>query len=193
MKFDSSHKEALRILNRVYGDSNDNDKSIAYITSWLDGKKGDSFINLDNNSDGINNIQKTIDEYKINALAIYGHGAKDPNSNSIEGAQTIVGKNSMIRINKLLDEIRDIKTFILISCVGGSPNSLNPELSTGTWTNMFEKFNGNIIACKWSVPTQGTIELMNRFYDIIITKDLSIGEALIMAQRELKKQGANCR
>jgi hypothetical protein len=121
---------------------------------------------------------------------VYGHGVREPASEIIEGAQSIEGAKSMIQIREVLKEI-SVKNFILISCVAGTPNSSNPEISSGTWTSIFERFNGNIMTCRWSVPTIDTISLMDKIYDNLLNKKMSFGEALLKAQRDMKNNGKN--
>lgn len=176
-----------KVLNRVYG--NIQDKSIGLITQWLNTKVREEFKIMENMDDSIGNIQNIINENGINTLAIYAHGAKDPGSVLIEGAQTIVGKKSMIKISDILKETNNIDTFILISCIGGTPNSVNPEVSTGTWAHMFEKMMGNILACKWSVPTKETVELVDKLFDLILQDNEDLGSALIIAQRAMREKG----
>ena len=97
---------------------------------------------------------------------------------------------SMIQIREVLKEVC-ISNFILISCVGGTPNSNNPEISSGTWTSIFERFNGNVMTCRWSVPTADTVSMMDKIYDNLLNKKMNFGEALIKAQREMKNSGKN--
>ena len=81
--------------------------------------------------------------------------------------------------------------LIFISCLGGSPNSDNPETSRGTWADIFEKIQGNILTCIWSVPTEDTIELMDCVYKNLIDSKMDFGAALLYAQKESKKKGKN--
>ena len=125
-----------------------------------------------------------------NTLIVYGHGVREPASELTEGAQSIEGAKSMIQIREVLKEVC-ISNFILISCVGGTPNSNNPEISSGTWTSIFERFNGNIMTCRWSVPTRDTISMMDKIYDNLLNKKMRFGEALVKAQRDMKNSGKN--
>ena len=173
------------IANKVFGKKGDS--SIAYITKWLEEHPRENVVSFTDCSDDL----KTMDIEKttgINTLVVYGHGAKDPSSRIIEGAQTIQGSKGMIKIRDILDEV-SVKNFILISCVGGAPNSSNPEISSGTWTSIFERFNGNVIACRWSVPTVDTISMMDKLFDNLLNEKMSFGEALVKAQREMKDNG----
>ncbi len=176
-----------KVLNRVFG--NIQDKSIKLISQWLNTKNREDFKVIENVDDSVGSIQNIINECGINTLAIYAHGAKDPGSVLIEGAQTIVGKNSMIKVSDILKYTNNIDTFILISCIGGTPNSENPEVSTGTWAHMFEKMMGNILSCKWSVPTKETVELVDKLFDLIMQDNKDLGSALIIAQRAMKENG----
>lgn len=178
---------SLTIANKVFGKKSD--ASIAYIIKWLEEHARENVVSFTDCSDNLKtmNVEGIKD---INTLAIYGHGAKDPASEIIEGAQTIQGAKGMIKIRDILDEI-NVKNFILISCVGGSPNSSNPEISSGTWTSIFERFNGNVIACRWSVPTEDTIRMMDKLYDNLLNEKMSFAEALVKAQREMKDSGKN--
>lgn len=51
------------------------------------------------------------------------------------------------------------------------------------------KFNGNIIACRWSVPTVDTIEMMKKIYENLLEEKMTFSKALLMAQRDMKNNG----
>lgn len=178
-------REDIKIVNKVYGKKEDT--SIRYINDWLDKHPMDNVISITDCSDDLGILISECSEGG-KTLVIYGHGAKDPASEIVEGAQSIQGTKSMIRIREVL-EVISVKNLILISCVGGTPNSSNPEISSGTWTSIFERYNGNIMACRWSVPTMDTIDMMEIVYENLLNKEMSFGEALLSAQRFMKNNG----
>ena len=94
----------------------------------------------------------------------------------------------MIQLRDIL-EVIDVENLFLISCVGGTPNNSNPEISSGTWTSIFERFSGNIVSCKWSVPTKDTMELLEIMFELMINKNMSIGKSLLAAQKIMKDNG----
>lgn len=175
----------IRIVNKVFGKKED--PSIEFIKSWLDIYKREGIVNI---TDCLDDFDRITDECSkgANTVVIYGHGAKDPASKNIEGAQAIEGAGSMISIRELLDSIY-ADNLILISCVGGTPNSINPEMSSGTWTGIFERFSGNIMACRWSVPTKDTMEMMEKIFENLSEGKMSFAKALLMAQRSMKEKG----
>ena len=177
----------IKIVNKVFGKKGDS--SIRFINKWLEENNMDNMVNITNCADDVREIVEICNAGN-NTLAIYGHGVKEPASEIIEGAQSIEGSGSMIQIKEVLEEI-DVNNFILISCVGGTPNSSNPEISSGTWTNIFERFNGNIMTCRWSVPTEDTINMMEKIYDNLLNKKMDFGKALLEAQKEMKDRGKN--
>ena len=133
-------------------------------------------------------LRKKLENEKADTVAIYGHGVRNPDSNSVEGAQSIEGIKGMIHMRNILDNIVT-DNLVIISCVGGTPNNINPEVSSGTWSSVFERFNGIIISCKWSVPTEDTIELISQMYNHTLDEGLNISEALLTAQRYMKNRG----
>ena len=177
----------IKIVNKVFGKGSDS--SIRFINKWLEENTEKNMFNITNCSDDLREVIEKCNEWG-NTLAIYGHGVREPASEVIEGAQSIEGERSMIQIKEILEQI-DISNFILISCVGGTPNSSNPEISSGTWTSIFERFNGNIIVCRWSVPTEDTINMMEKIYDNLLNGKMDFGEALLDAQKKMKNTGKN--
>lgn len=181
----NSAEKEVKIVNKVFGKKED--PSISYIKDWLDNHSLENFVSI---TDCLDDYETIIDECEkgSNTVVIYGHGVKDFATENIEGAQTIQGANSMINLREILDSL-NAENLILISCVAGTPNSINPEISSGTWTSIFERFNGNIIACRWSVPTVETIEMMDKILDNLLNKKLGFHKSLLMAQREMKASG----
>ena len=179
-------KHISKIVNRLYGKSSD--QSINKIKKWLLSRENEDFINIIDENDDIDNLKTTISQSNIDTIAIYGHGVRNPDSNLIEGAQSIEGNNSMIQMRSILNDII-ADNLILISCVGGTPNNINPEVSSGTWSNIFERFSGVVISCKWSVPTEDTIELIDQLYNYSVIEKMNIGESLIKAQQYMKNNG----
>lgn len=177
----------IRIVNKVFGKKEET--SIHYINKWLEEHPLDNVASITDCSDDLQAVSLECKKGK-NTLVVYGHGVREPASEIIEGAQSIQGAKSMIQISEVLKEI-SVKNFILISCVGGIPNSSNPEISSGTWTSIFERFNGNVMTCRWSVPTIDTISMMDKIYDNLLNKKMSFGEALLKAQRDMKNNGKN--
>ena len=177
----------IRIVNKVFGKREET--SIHYINKWLEEHPMKNVVSITDCSDDLHTVSLECSKGK-NTLVVYGHGVREPASKIVEGAQSIEGAKSMIQIREVLKEI-SVNNFILISCVGGTPNSSNPEISSGTWTSIFERFNGNVITCRWSVPTIDTVSLMDKIYDNLLNKKLNFGEALLKAQRDMKNSGKN--
>ena len=177
----------IKIVNKVFGKREET--SIHYINKWLEEHPMDNVVSITDCSDDLQAVSVECNKGK-NTLVVYGHGVREPASEIIEGAQSIEGAKSMIQIREVLKEI-SVNNFILISCVGGTPNSSNPEISSGIWTGIFERFNGNIMTCRWSVPTRDTISMMDKIYDNLLNKKMSFGEALLKAQRDMKNNGKN--
>lgn len=182
-----SERDEIKIVNKVFGKKEET--SIKYINKWLEEHPRDNMISITDCTDDLQTVFSECKKNK-NTLIVYGHGVREPASELIEGAQSIEGAKSMIQIKEVLKD-NCVKNFILISCVGGTPNGSNPEISSGTWTSIFERFNGNIMTCRWSVPTKDTVNMMDKIYDNLLKKKMSFGEALLMAQREMKDDGKN--
>lgn len=174
-----------KIVNRLFGKPSD--KSINKIKKWLTSRETENFNNILEMNDELDSLQKLNDE-EVDSIAIYGHGVKDPASEKAEGAQSIEGFNGMIQMRDILDNM-SAENLVLISCVGGTPNNINPEVSSGTWASVFERFNGNIVSCKWSVQTDDTIEIINQMYDYILNDNMNISEALLLSQCYMKNKG----
>ena len=81
--------------------------------------------------------------------------------------------------------------MILVSCKAGVPNNSMVEKANGTWSTIFEKYNGSIILCKWDVDTKKTIELLNIVYDFVLDEQVSLDRALVLAQHKLRKKYPN--
>jgi hypothetical protein len=173
-----------KVANRIFG--NQNDTSLKKINHSFKGKKNQSFLVMENKSDNVKELREFSTNNNINTMVIYGHGAHDPKASPIDGAQGVAGQNKLIRLEEILDNLPDIKNFILISCSCGSPYSNSAENSYGSWANIFEKFCGNIISCKWDVPTDSSIFIINEMFELMKEKELPIDEALIIAQRKVK-------
>lgn len=178
-------KTDVRIVNKVFGKAKD--FSVGYIKSRLESYRGENVVSI---TDCLDDFDKLREECRkgTNTVIVYGHGVRDPASENIEGAQTIQGAGGMISIRELLDSI-DAENLILISCVGGTPNGINPEMSSGTWTGIFERFSGNIMACRWSVPTVDTMEMAEEIFENLTAKKMSFAKALLMAQRAMRERG----
>ena len=185
IKWKNEHVEEYKIVNRLFGKPSD--QSIWYIKKWLQPKASQKFINILNQEDEIDSLRKECSN-GVNTVVIYGHGVREPLSSVNEGAQSIEGYNSMIQLRDIL-EVIDVENLFLISCVGGTPNNSNPEISSGTWTSIFERFSGNIVSCKWSVPTKDTMELLEIMFELMINKNMSIGKSLLAAQKIMKDNG----
>lgn len=175
----------IRIVNKVFG--KEKDFSVGCIKSWMELYSWAGVVSITDCQDGFDKIRDECQK-GANTVAIYGHGVRDPASSNIEGAQTIQGADCMINVRELLDSI-DAENLILVSCVGGTPNGMNPEMSSGTWTGIFERFSGNIMACRWSVPTMDTMEMMGEIFENLVEKKMSFAKALLMAQRGMKTKG----
>lgn len=179
-------RKISKIVNRLFGKPSD--RSISKIKKWLLAYERDDFINIVEENDDMGILRKKLENEKADTVAIYGHGVRNPDSNSVEGAQSIEGIKGMIHMRNILDNIVT-DNLVIISCVGGTPNNINPEVSSGTWSSVFERFNGIIISCKWSVPTEDTIELISQMYNHTLDEGMNISEALLTAQRYMKNRG----
>lgn len=184
-KKNSYNKPFNNILNRIYGKPND--PSLKIIDDWLEESNNTNMIKLKNSSDDIKNIFSEVKSKENNSLILYGHGLSDPESIDVDGSIGIEGRNQLLLLDDILNEIQDINNFILISCKGGSPYYKNPESSSSMYTHILEKFEGNIILCKWDVPTKQTIELLDNIIDIINNENYNIDEAVFIAQKNVSK------
>jgi len=70
-------------------------------------------------------------------------------------------------------------------------NSVNPEKSLGVWTTILENFEGNIICCKWDVPTDSSIFTLNELLKILQQDNMKISKALLCAQKQTIKNYPN--
>jgi CHAT domain-containing protein len=179
----------MKVSNRIFG--NTNDSELVKIDRWLRKKCSDSLFVIENNSDEFDELDSASIKDGVNTIVIYGHGASDPMSSVIDGAKGLEGKKKIIDFGEIVEKVKALDNLFLISCSGGSPAYNNVENSTGTWASIFEMFSGNILSCKWDVPTNQTIELITEIFTQAIDNCLSIDEALIIAQRKLKDNKNN--
>lgn len=179
----------FKVLNRVVGKPTDT--SLKIIDEWLKKSTDDSFMLIENNSDNFTMLSDLTASEDITTVIIYGHGVPDPQGSLIDGAQGIEGQKKLIRIEDIINQLHNVKNLILISCRGGSPYSGSHENSTGTWAAMLENFKGNIISCKWDVPTKSSIFIINEMMEQIKYKNVNIDEALILAQRKAREHYGN--
>lgn len=180
----SLEKDFFSVANRIIGKPTD--ISLKTINEWLITKKDNDFIVLDNNSDDTSNLSELASSDYVNTVIVYGHGVTDPKASPIDGAQGIEGQKGLIRLDEIVNKLQNVENLILISCRGGSPYSESPENSTGTWANMLEGFNGNIISCKWDVPTKSSVFIVDEIINQIKHKKVSIDKAVINAQKKAK-------
>lgn len=180
---------SYKIGNRIFG--HQMETSIGKINNWLESKKNESFLVMENKSDDVEEIMQFTSNSNVNTMIIYGHGVPDPKASLIDGAQGVEGQKKLIRLGDILDNLSNIRNFMLISCRGGSPYSNSAENSSGSWADIFEKFCGNIVCCKWDVPTDSTIFIINEMLDLIEQNNLQIDEALVIAQRKSKAKCKN--
>ncbi|VDN47316.1 conserved protein of unknown function [Petrocella atlantisensis] len=182
--------KASRIINRIFGNANDSE--LKKIERWIDNRRSENFLKLDNKNDDLFELKKSIagvDEVDI--LALYSHGVPYTNGGMLDGAHGIQGMRSILMMQDILRQVNNVECLFLVSCRGGTPYYENVEISSGTWSAIFERFNGSIIICKWDVPTDSTIELIDILINQIENKDISISEALLISQREMKKKYPN--
>lgn len=178
-----------QIVNRILGNNADN--NLIKINNWLSENRMDNFIVLDNVSDEINTLTEPLTELDVSLLILYGHGISDPNSTVIAGAIGIEGQKKLIDLETLLEELPKINNLILVSCRGGMLNNIHPEKSSGVWATILEKFEGNIISCKWDVPTKSSIVLINELVKVLSEGNIKLSEALLLAQKRTKQEFAN--
>lgn len=185
-KYEMNH---YKFGNRIFG--HQTDVSLGKINNWLESKKNESFLVMENKSDDVEEIMQFVSKSNVNTMIIYGHGVPDPKASLIDGAQGVEGQKELIRLKDILDNLSNISNFILISCRGGLPYSNSVENSSGSWADIFEKFSGNIVCCKWDVPTDSTIFIINEMLDLMEQNNLQIDEALVLAQRKAKVKYKN--
>ncbi|MBZ8120960.1 tetratricopeptide repeat protein [Bacillus thuringiensis] len=176
--------EFFNVLNRVYGKPTD--ISLNLINEWLKTYTDQNMIIIENESDDVTELCHLAQEPSNNTVILYGHGVSDPNSTLVDGAIGVQGRNKLLQLDDILSSMKEINNFILISCRGGSPYHINPENSSGTWTNLLENFEGNIVACKWDVPTKSTIFLVENMLEEIKLNKITLDEALLYSQRKIK-------
>lgn len=178
-----------QIFNRVLG--NNQEKNLMKINNWLLDTNFNNFNHLENSSDEILTISNSIKNLDTSLLILYGHGISDPNSSLSTGAIGIEGKNKLINLEELLSSIKNVDNLVLISCRGGMLNNVNPEKSLGVWTTILENFEGNIICCKWDVPTDSSIFTLNELLKILQQDNMKISKALLCAQKQTIKNYPN--
>lgn len=178
-----------QIVNRILGNNTDN--NLIKINRWLSENEINNFVVLDNVSDEIQTLTEPVKDLDVSLLILYGHGISDPNSTISTGAIGIEGKTRLIELESLLEGLSNINSLILISCRGGMLNNVHPEKSSGVWTTILEKFEGDIISCKWDVPTQPSIFTMNELLKILKEDNLKLSEALLLAQKRTKQNYTN--
>lgn len=177
------------IAHRIFG--NPLDKSLKKISSFLGRKESDEFIILKNESDSFDNIIDLVKKKEVSTIVLYGHGIHDPKGNSVDGSLGIQGKKEIVRISDLLKEFDSIVNLIIISCSSGSPSNRFAENSAGLWTDVIANYSGNIILSKWDIDTEKTIEILDLVFEIANKNNISLDEALLLAQRELKSNNDN--
>lgn len=163
---------------------NSNDLNLLKIKKWIT-KIENSKIILNEKLDDLNKYCST--ENPFNAIAIFSHGVQDPTSNLLLGAKGIDGGNNIIILDNIIDSMLLFEYIILISCSTGSPNTEQIEESYGTLSTLLEKFNGNMILCRWNVSTIETIELLDYTFKLCFDKNMDLDKSLIFAQRHIKE------
>lgn len=173
------------VYNRLYG--NLSDPSISKLYRWLSSQKNECFSVEYCKDDCEDPFDKHSEGKAAGTIAIYGHGAASICAGELDGALRIAGISHMINMNPILQGLKS-DHLIVISCLSGSINENTPETAIGIWKSVFEQYAGNIILCKWSVPTQSTISLMNLVYEHMKGGTVSLGNALVLAQRTIRLQ-----
>ncbi len=177
-----------KFVNRIFG--NDNDKNLKLINDFLKKNEKDNFIIVENNGDEVETLIKSVRNNNVDTLLLYGHGVNDPNGSKFSGSLGIQGKRELIHVENILEQQNNIKNIIIISCRGGVPINNNIESSTGCWAELFERFNGNIILCKWDVDTESSILILEKMLNYI-EDNQELEQALISAIMELKVEYKN--
>lgn len=178
--------DVLPAFNRLYGERSD--PSIRSIYRWLEKQKSDSFL-FDYSSD--DSMTALADDERIkntNTVVIYGHGVSGFSSGEASGALRIEGISQHISLGPVISGLK-VKNLIIISCLSGATNEETPETSKGVWKSVLEAFSGNIVLCRWSVPTKETIELIEKVFYFLRCESITLGCALVRAQRELSREG----
>ena len=94
----------------------------------------------------------------------------------------------IIRLDDKIDNIVNFKNLILISRSAGSPDTIQIEESNGTLSTILERFNGNLILCKWDAITNQTLTLLENLFIELQDKKINIDKALVIAQRCIKNR-----
>ena len=173
------------VANCLYG--NLNDGSISVLNRWLKQQAQEDFLVVHQENDSDEPLNDCQDVKAASTVALYGHGVTDPFARGMEGALRIAGISHMINLKSLIHKLRT-RNLLVISCLSGSANEETPEKATGIWKSIFEQYAGNIILCKWSVPTKGTIKLMDRLFAYLKEGNISLGRALLLAQTNIKDE-----
>lgn len=180
LKFER-HKKFSRVLHRILGKNNDSE--LQKIEDWINKTDNHNHISYSRIDRG------TAPPFSKDTemLAIYAHGVSDSYGGGTSGSLGLEGCEGFLSMETVLDLFDKPKCFILVSCSGGSPNYKAIQDTRGTWTTMFQRLTGIIIACKWDVQTTETISIMSDFFHFYFESDLSIDEALYKAQCEFNK------
>ena len=174
------------VANRIIG--NPYDPILKKISTWLHASENKLFMNIDNTLNNLDNLKDITEKNtNINTISIYAHGVPDPRANKTDGAKGIQGDNRVFELKEVFDYLPSMQNLILISCNTGSPNYKFVEEASGTWSTLFEKFNGNIISCRWDVSAEETIKLLQELYKQSMENNISIDKALLIAQKKLRE------
>lgn len=178
-----------KIANRIFG--NERDYNLKLINDFLENNIDEKFYVIENMDDSIDTLTKYINEKNVNSVFLYGHGINDPNGECLGGALGIQGKRELIRINNIIEQMSIVQNIVLISCRGGVPLNSDLESSTGSWAELFEAFNGNIVICRWDVNTKASIFIMEKMINYIRQYKLRLDEALTLSIRDARDKYGN--
>lgn len=174
------------VFNRLYGKQGD--PSIKLIHKWLEKRAENAFLFDYSVNDSMDALAEDERVKTANTVAIYGHGVSGFGSGQLDGALRIEGTSQQISLESVIHGLR-VNNLIIISCLSGAANEETPETSKGVWKSVLETFAGNIVLCRWSVPTEATIKLIEKTFDFLRSETITLGCALIRAQRELSHKG----
>ena len=172
------------VLNKVIG--NKKDKNILKWIKWSENVELNNFTIDTHSSDTMSYLDGL--DIQANTIAIYGHGIWDPNESNTYGAKGIEGEKSIISFEEISKYINKYETLILVSCRSGTPDYDGFDSFYGLWSDIFERFSGNIILCKWDVDTDNTINIIDNIFKSCLNMPVNLDEALLSVQKEMHKQ-----
>lgn len=190
LEYESINKETANnsfselIISKTFGKQDDH--AINKIREWTNNYTGDATVlGITGVEDDISTLNDICKKKRPKILILSAHGVLDPSSSHISGAVAIEGRSKIIRIEELVSSIKYCEKLILISCRGGALLENQVETNSGLWGNIIERPIPYIILCKWDVPVEPTIKILNSLISNLPKNNYDLSKSLLIAQKEL--------